>query len=104
MELFQKGVVGSKILVTIKDTSNAVVDVSTASVKRIRYRKPDGTEDFFAANFESDGSDGQINYITASTDDLDQVGEWEIQGYVELSGGAIIPTSIGQFFVRDNLS
>jgi len=104
MDLFQKGVIGSKIRLTIKDTSNAVVNVSTATVKQIRYRKPDGTEDAFTANFETDGSDGMINYVTATVNDLDQVGEWEMQGYIELSGGAKIPTSIGQFFVRDNLS
>lgn len=65
-----------------KDT-NAVVDISAATNKYMYFKRPDGTSFIKTAAFSTDGTDGYIQYVSVA-DDLDAVGEWLIQGFVEL--------------------
>lgn len=83
--------IGTIFRLAIVDTAGTAIDVSTAAVKFIYFQKPDGTKTKETAAFYTDGSDGIIQY-TAVAGDIDQVGAWRVQGYVE--------TSDGKFFTR----
>lgn len=94
--------IGVKFLATIKDQDCVAINISTASLKRLYFKAPDDTIKYFSANFESDGSDGKIYYITNSTGDLHVAGSWKIQAYVEI-GTAKLYSNIETFMVEDNL-
>lgn len=79
------------------------LDVSGASVKQIKFRKPSGTVVTKTAT-GTDGESSKIEY-TFTADELDEVGYWEAQPYLEgISGwdghGAIAT----EFEVKGNLS
>jgi hypothetical protein len=81
------GDVGTALRCTVKDEDDATVNVSTATVKRIKLEDPDGTVVTKTASFYTDGSDGKIQYVTTATD-LHTAGEWKLYGYVEVGSGA----------------
>lgn len=74
--------IGTQILITIKE-NNVAVDLSTATVKQFDFKKKDGTTMVKEADFYTDGSDGILEYITIAGD-IDQVGKWSVQPYLEL--------------------
>jgi len=74
--------IGTQILITIKE-DNVAVDLSTATVKQFDFKKKDGTTMVKEADFYTDGTDGILEYITISGD-IDQVGKWSVQPYLEL--------------------
>lgn len=97
-----KGDIGTKLGVIFHEDA-AVVDISTATAKKIIFWKPDGT------NFTKDGAftaqvgvDGKIYWQTTLATDLDQVGNWKRQGYIEMGGGTW-RSSIIEFEVNENL-
>lgn len=94
--------VGTVFKATIKDEDGAIVNVSTASTKEMVFHKPDGTPVVKTAVFATDGTDGVIKYVTV-TDDTDQDGDWQVQGYVVI-GTAIFHSDIHVFKVFPNLS
>lgn len=55
-------------------------DISAASVAKILYKKPDGTE----GEWEGVVSDTTKISYDVQDGDLDQVGTWTIQSYVEI--------------------
>lgn len=84
--------IGTEFIVEIPDRSfghafGAVLDVSEAITKEIKFRLPDGTTKAFTASFTTDGTDGLIQFRTFSTSELDQLGRWDIQGRVRLPTG-----------------
>ena len=80
------GDIGTAFEVTLKDC-DVVVDVSTATLKQIIFRKPDKSVVVQDATFGANGgTDGIIQYITI-LDDLDQTGTWYIQAKVTLPTG-----------------
>ena len=85
------GDVGTIFRLTIKDTAGAAIDVSTASVKYIYFQDPSGVKTQKTAAFYTDGTDGKIQYTTTAGD-IDLVGTWMVQGYVE--------TSLGKFWTE----
>ena len=85
------GDVGTIFRLTIKDTAGAAIDVSTASVKYIYFQDPSGVKTQKTAAFYTDGTDGKIQYTTIAGD-IDKVGTWHVQGYVE--------TSLGKFWTE----
>lgn len=91
---------GTRFELTIED-SGVVVDVSAATIKTIKFLKPDGISVSKPADFVTDGSDGKIEYVTV-TDDIDIKGGWKCQGYVELPSGKW-HTSQANFDVSQNL-
>lgn len=94
--------VGTIFRVTIVDCDDVFIDISTASVKQLVFKKPDGTSVTQTAVFFTDGTDGILDYVTVSGD-LDLVGEgWKIQGKVTLATGNW-SSDIGTFPVYDNL-
>lgn len=80
------GDVGTRFIATVVDETGAVVDVSTATVKIFRFRKPNGTVIDRAAGFLTNGLDGKLTYASI-VGDLDLVGTWNFQVYVELPTG-----------------
>ena len=95
--------VGTKFLVTVTDGTTAV-DISSAtsgSSKIIIFKKPSGTKEEKNASFNTDGTDGIMNY-TIQTDDLDEIGTYQIQGKVVISDGTFF-TDIKKFKVHRNL-
>ena len=80
----QVGAIGLVITLTITE-DDVPVNVSTASTKTIRIRKPDGSVVEKAAAFTTNGSEGKITYTTIAGD-IDLVGEYRVQAYVVMSG------------------
>jgi len=85
------GDIGTIFRLTITDTDGTAIDVSTATTKYIYFQKPSGVRVQKTATFTTDGTDGKIQY-TSIAGDIDSVGTWQIQGYVE--------TSLGKFWTE----
>lgn len=75
----QFGDIGAVFEVTVEN-EDGIIDVSTASTKKIIFRKSDGTTLIKTASFASDGTDGIIKYVSQE-DDIDTLGIWEYQSY-----------------------
>lgn len=90
---------GTKFVLEIVDCqlvggvpTESVVDISTATGMWVIFRRPDYTYLKVSASLYTDGTDGKIVYTTTGdpnnqTGDLDQLGDWEVQGRVTLPGG-----------------
>ena len=92
--------VGLQFTITIQDGDTAV-DISTATTKQLIFTKPSGDQLTKTASFVTDGTDGVIKYLTIA-DDLDEVGNWQLQGYVVI-GTYSWHTDIARFKVHRNL-
>ena len=91
--------IGTQFKLTILDGGTAL-DVSTAT-KKINFRKPDGTcLEKTASNF-TDGTDGIIYYTTESGD-LDVVGTWKMQAFVDF-GATEFYSDVHSFKVHKNI-
>ena len=97
--------IGTVFKVTVYDTTSTgtqvVADVSDATTMNFIFRKPNGSTSTKTASFTSDGSDGQIQYVTVDGD-LDSVGTWSIQAYIVTPSGKW-HTSSANFKVYENL-
>ena len=71
------GDIGTEIIL------DALTDISSQTVLQIKYKKPDKTTGFWPASVQDTT---KAKYVTAEGD-LDQAGTWQLQIYVELSGG-----------------
>lgn len=98
--------VGTIFRVTVYDTTStggsSVADISAATTKQFTFKRPDGTTFTKTAVFTTDGTDGNIQYITESGV-LNTAGRWHLQAYVKTSAGNW-STSVGDFKVFENLS
>ena len=92
--------VGVELLVTLKDEDGVAVDVSGATAIKFRFRKPDGTEISRSGSVKTTGSDGKVQYVTASGD-LDQLGSWRYQVRTEYEDGAVLTSEMSKFKVTD---
>ena len=77
--------IGTIFELTVKD-GDATLDISTALSMVILFKKPSGTVVTQTAVYQTDGTDGIMQYVT-QTGDLDEVGGWKIQGRVQLPTG-----------------
>lgn len=101
IEHVQKNGIGIKFLATIVE-DGALKPLQSATVKKMLFKKPSGATLEKTAEFETDGSDGKIYYITVAGD-LDESGaRWEVQGYVVYSGVEVYSEKKG-FIVGDNI-
>ena len=81
------GDIGTVLIFTLKETeSEEILNISTATVKTILLKKPDGTVLTKTASFVTDGSDGKLKYKTISGD-ISIAGIWEAQAYIEMVAG-----------------
>lgn len=92
--------VGTVFELTATD-GGVVVNLSTASVKQIIFAKPSGATLTQNASFVTDGTDGKVKYTTVAGD-LDMLGNWQVQLYVELATGKW-KSNIQRFRVYGNL-
>ena len=92
---------GVKIRVTLKDPAGTAVDVSTATLIKFHFQKPDVSLLSVTGSFNSDGNDGKVYYTTVSGD-LSQTGVWKYQVYITLSTG-VLHSAVGKFKVTDIL-
>jgi len=95
--------IGTVFRATVLDSCNprTAADISAATTTELRFTAPDGTVADQTAAFTTDGTDGQIQYATLAND-LDQEGNWQLQGHVITPGGEW-RTSIHRFRVYANL-
>ena len=77
-------------------------DITGATVKRVKYRKPDGTGGYWDATVE-DAESGIIYYdLQSDDDDLDQEGLWTFWAYITFSDGRSAPGEpIQKFFYSE---
>lgn len=79
----QMGDIGVIIERTIKQKNASgvweVVDVSTATTVVLRVKAPSGTRQDFTGTLTTDGTDGKVQYTTATANDLDEAGHWQGQ-------------------------
>jgi hypothetical protein len=79
--------VGTIIEMTVTDlATEAALNIAAATTKQIIFEKPDGDSVTKKAVLTGDGTDGKMQY-TIVDGDLDQVGEWNYQGFVIVSTG-----------------
>lgn len=97
------GDVGTIIRLTITEADGTTpVDVSTASVKKFYFQKPDGTKVNKTAEFNTTGVDGKLKYTTIALD-IGIDGVWYVQAYVEI-GTAKYYSTKATFTVQSNLA
>ena len=81
--------------------TEAVEDISSASVIAITFKKPSGAKLEKTGTLFNDGIDGLIRYDFASAD-LDEFGVYKVQAKITLTDGEWF-TSIETFRVEENL-
>ena len=92
--------IGTTFELTITEEGVAM-DLSTSSIKTIKFKKPNGEVLTKTAAFVTDGTDGKLKYVTIEND-LDSTGKWSVQAYVEIGSGKWHST-IGEFRVYSNI-
>jgi hypothetical protein len=97
----QKGAIGVVIRLTISEDGE-VLPIAGATKKNIVLRSPSGVVKTKTGSFSTDGSDGKLEYVTTSANDLDEVGFWRAQPDLAISGydGRV---SVASFEVANNL-
>lgn len=90
-----------RILIT-DDDGITYIDISSAIIKQLKFSKPDETVLEVDAEFLTNGADGYIIYTTIE-DDLDIVGNWNVQAYIEFADGKKYHSSIKEFKVKENI-
>lgn len=105
----QKNNIGTRFLVTIVDQDGEIVPLQGATVKKIRLEKPKSTGNprvvlEKTATFPAgeNGSLGRIQYVSVAGD-LDVLGDWLIQGYIEEGAASKFHTSKEPFAVVRNV-
>lgn len=88
---FRLNDIGTILTLTITDDAGATVDISDAEAGDISviFLKPDQTVLTKTGIFVTDGTDGQVKYITIDGD-LDVGGLWHLQAFVNISDGAVV--------------
>jgi len=79
---------GIVFIATIKNTvTSAVLDISSATKMEFRFksRQLKSVGKKATAAFYSDGKDGKMKFTT-TTAHFDLVGDWDIQGYLVMTG------------------
>jgi hypothetical protein len=94
--------IGTRFLVTVKD-GTSTVDLSSASALQIDFRKPSDTIINRTGSKIGDGSSTSgVMYYDSVDGDLDEVGNYKLQGKVTLTSGTYY-TDIHTFKVHCNL-
>jgi len=94
--------IGTRFLVTVKD-DGVVVDISSASLRELTFRKPSDETVTRTASIIGDGSsESGVMYYDSIAGDLDELGNYKIQGQVALTNGTYY-TDIATFLVNCNL-
>jgi len=97
------GDLGTIFRFTIKDQDDAVVDISSATLKQVKFRKSDGSTETQTASFTTDGTDGKMEVATTAAD-LDISGPSQAQPYLEGVSGFSGHGSEYSFRIYDPIS
>lgn len=89
MSVFKK-----QSLLTLKLETN-YDDLAAATVKRILFKRPDGTEGFWNADQE-----GTLLVYNLQNGDINKEGNWQFQTYIEVGGKNAPGTIVNHFFER----
>jgi hypothetical protein len=73
-------------LTVYRENGDLETSLGSATKLRIKLQDPGGTSVTKIAVLSTDGSDGKMQYTTV-LNDVDDVGSWKIQGYIEMGGG-----------------
>jgi|TARA_B100001564_G_C20640021_1_gene671641 hypothetical protein len=94
--------IGTRFLITVKDDGSAV-DISSASALQINFRKPSDEIINRAGSKKGDGSSvSGVMYYDTVAGDLNEIGNYKLQGKVILTAGTFY-TDIHTFKVHRNL-
>ena len=77
MSKVYKGNIGTIIKINIDR------DITTATVKTLFYKKPSGTTGSWAPVISGTS---YLEYETTAVGDLNEIGTWEVQPYLEIGG------------------
>ena len=104
--VIQVGALGVVFVFTVKDETNTVVDLSTATVLNALFRAgPRGVLKTFPGSLTTDGTDGKFQYVTENLTDLDVAhGCWQRQGIVTVPAYYSGHTETKTFPVKPNLT
>ena len=79
--------IGTRFLITVKDDGSAV-DISNASALQINFRKPSDEIINRSGSKKGDGSSvSGVMYYDTVAGDLDEIGNYKLQGKVTLTAG-----------------
>ncbi len=99
MKTIHTGEEGITITATLVNQAGVAYDMSGGvDTKQINLRDPSGNVSENDADFGDDGSDGVLEYVT-DADDIDEVGIWQFQAFVDDGNGLVIYSTIGKFKV-----
>jgi hypothetical protein len=94
--------IGTRFLMTVKDGSD-LVNISGALSLRVDIRKPSDTViNRYALRFDDGSSISGVMYYDTVAGDIDEVGNYKLQGVVSLPSG-IYHTDIHTFKAHCNL-
>lgn len=97
------GDIGAIFELEIQEDGATIPIDSYTTAKEIIFLKPDGTTKVVnAAVFTTDGTDGKMRYVTTAAGELDQEGNWQMQGRLE-KAGENFKTEVVVFPVTANL-
>lgn len=97
----QVGEIGLTVLVTVVDQNGAVINISAATAWFIYFLSPTNKLIRALATPVGGGTTGQMSYTTQAANELDQPGQWALQGRV-IGTGYDYPTSVDFFTVLPN--
>lgn len=100
--LIRKFDIGTQIVDTLIDQDGQIIDLSPATIRRMVFRKADGSVSTVTASNLTDGTDGKLVYTTIAGD-LDQIGKWVQQSYIVLPTGQWFGP-LNPFVVNPNLA
>ena len=100
-EQIHMGDVGTSFDITVYE-GGELKDLSTAHQVTLKFRKPDNSVVSKSGTLVTDGTDGQVRYIT-EVDFLDSRGQWDLQVVVNYPGEPIWHSNIVHFHVHPNI-
>jgi hypothetical protein len=80
----RSGAIGVVITLTVEE-DGAVMNLSSATMKNIDLRQPNGDVVTYPASFVTNGTDGKVTATTADGD-LDQLGRYHASAHLTISG------------------
>jgi len=103
MESLQLGDIGTPIILTIYRKDGTIEDhLDSVDNMDIVLKRPSGVVTFHNASYVTDGTDGMIQYFTIA-DDIDELGTWHVQAYLEWIGVWEGYSTVKSFNVLTNL-
>jgi len=94
--------VGTRLKITVLDGGTGV-DISSATLRQIDFRKPDDSTLTRTASIFGDGSESSgVMYYDSVAGDFDQAGNYKLQGKVSFPSGTY-KTDIYTFKVHCNI-